>query len=100
MFSKVPKLFADLRLSLERVAHQVNISQEINHDTQDTSHLNALPHPRDTHQQVHTRDTPQVNMFNKAKNTTISGGSFTINNNIGGGQGLQCMDNSTDADFS
>jgi hypothetical protein len=34
-----------------------------------------------------TRDTPQVNMF-KAKNMTINGGSFTIYNTIGGGQGL------------
>jgi hypothetical protein len=40
---------------------------------------------RDTHQQVDTRDTPQVNMF-KANNMTISDGSFTINNTYGGGQ--------------
>jgi hypothetical protein len=100
MSSRVPKLFANLRLKLKRVTHQVNISQEIDHDdTQDTSHLNALPHPRDTHQQVDTRDTPQVNMF-KAKNININDGSFTIYNTIGGGQGLQCRDNSTDADYS
>jgi hypothetical protein len=52
-----------------------------------TSHLNVLPHPGDIHQQVDTRDTPQVNMF-KAKKININDGSFTINNNIGGRQGL------------
>jgi hypothetical protein len=88
MFSTIPRLFANLRLDLERVNPQVNISQEIHYDTpQDTSHLNALPRPRDTHQQVDTWDIPQVNMF-KAKNINISDGSFTINNIIGGGQDL------------
>jgi hypothetical protein len=53
----------------------------------------------DTHQQVDTQDTPQVTMF-KAKNMTINGGSFTIYNTIGGGQGLQSLDNSTDGDCS
>jgi hypothetical protein len=100
MLSTIPRLFANLRLGLERVSPQVNISQEINHDSsQDTSHLDALPHPRDTHQQVDTRATPQVNMF-KAKNIIIHDGSFTLNNIIGGGQGLQSMDNSTDPDCS
>jgi hypothetical protein len=75
-------------LGLERVSPQVNISQEINHDSsQDTSHLDALPHPRDTHQQVDTRATPQVNMF-KAKKIKVNDGSFTINNTFGSGQGL------------
>jgi hypothetical protein len=96
MLSKIPRLFANLRLDLERVSPQVNISQEINHDTEDTSHLNALPHPLDTHQQVDTWDIPQVNMF-KAKNINISDGSFTINNTIGGGQDLHFSDNLTDA---
>jgi hypothetical protein len=38
-------------------------------------------------EQVDTRDTPQVNFF-KAENIKINDGSFTINNIIGGGQGL------------
>jgi hypothetical protein len=59
MFSEILKLVANSRL---------------NHE------------PRDPHQQVDTRDT-QVNFF-KAKNIKISDGSFTINNTIGGGQGL------------
>jgi hypothetical protein len=96
MLTTIPRLFANLGLNSERVSPQVNISQEINHDTQDTSHLNALPHPRDTHQQVDTWDTPQVNMFN-ATNINISDGSFTINNTIGGGQDLHFSDNLTDA---
>jgi hypothetical protein len=104
MFSTIPRLFANLRLDFERVSPQGNNSQEINHDTpQETSDLNTLPHPRDTHQQIDTRDSPQVNMF-KAKSININDGSFTINNTvnntIGGGQGLQSMDNSTDADCS
>jgi hypothetical protein len=60
MFNKILKLVADSRS---------------NHE------------PRDPHQQVDTRDTPQVNFF-KAKNIKISDGSFTVNNTIGGGQGL------------
>jgi hypothetical protein len=60
MFSKILKLVAKSRLEHE---------------------------PRDTHQQVDTRDTAQVNFF-KAKNVKVNDGSFTINNTIGGGQGL------------
>jgi hypothetical protein len=90
MLSTIPRLLKNLRLDLERLSPQVNISQEIDHDTpQDTNHLNALPHPQDTHPQVDTRATPQVHMF-KAKNIIINDGSFTINNIIGGGQGRLC----------
>jgi hypothetical protein len=49
--------------------------------------FSKIHEPRDTHQQVDTLDTPQVNFF-KAKNIEINDGSFTINNTIGGGQGL------------
>jgi hypothetical protein len=49
--------------------------------------FSEIHEPRDTHQQVDTRDIPQVNMF-QAKNMKIIDGSFTINNTIGGGQGL------------
>jgi hypothetical protein len=44
--------------------------------------FSEIHEPRDTHQQVDTLDTPQVNFF-KAKNIEINDGSFTINNTIG-----------------